>query len=131
MSLLDDAWTAGEDAAETWEEWNNPEELEGAVGQRDLGEDAEQMLVEQYHWSEEDADDAVADNTVESVKDSWDGLGMAADDAGDAASAAADAATDPTSLLPWYWKYAAASGVVLVLFVLLAPYAELGVEVAG
>lgn len=39
--------------------------------------------------------------------------------------------TDPGDYLPWWTKYAVAGGALLVVLVLLAPYAELGAEVAG
>ncbi|MFT4921057.1 MAG: hypothetical protein ACI8XM_000250 [Haloarculaceae archaeon] len=40
-------------------------------------------------------------------------------------------ATDPTNWLPWWTSYAAAGVGLLVLLVVLGPYAELGAEVAG
>lgn len=48
----------------------------------------------------------------------------------DGAEAAADAA-DPSNWLPWWAPYAGVGVGLLVLLVLLAPYAELGAEVAG
>lgn len=115
MGLLDDVSDAAGDAYDGWVSWNNPEELEGAVGQRDIGDDAEQILQDEYDWSEEDADDAVPDNTVEALTNSGEGLATGAGDAVDAA-----ANFDPDDFIPDWMKFGVAGTLILAVLGLLA-----------
>lgn len=119
-SIIDDVWSTGEDAYDDFQEWNNPEELEGAVGQRDIGDDAEQILQEQYGWSEEDADDAVPDNTVEAISNSWDGVQQAGSDTATAAGDVYNTVQNPASVLPDWLPIAGGVGLLLTAAAVLS-----------
>lgn len=115
MSVLDDISAAAGDAYDGFQDWNKEgkETLDGPATQ-DPGDLTEEYL-QNEGWSEEEADDAVPDNAVESISDSFGALP-------EASGAAYDAATtfSPEDLVPSWMQYGLVGTIILVVLAVLS-----------